>query len=128
MNALEVTEKELFDGAKAGISKSRLLSIAKESGLTLKELSFYLRISTRSIQLKKPTELIAPGPSEKALFIAKLFNRGKEVFGNKEKFREWLDLENQVLNGTKPSYYMDTFFGILLVMDELNAIEYGFPV
>jgi uncharacterized protein (DUF2384 family) len=127
MNALEVTEKELFDGARAGISKSRLLAIAKESGLTIKEFSSYIQISTRSIQLKEPSELIAPGPSEKALFIAKLFDHGSQVFGSKEKFRDWLNSENQVLNGFKPRYYLDTFSGILLVIDELNAIEYGFP-
>jgi len=126
MSALVISEKEFLTGARNGIQKSMLLTIARESGLTLKELSSYLRISTRSIQEKEPSQLIAPGPSERALYIAKLFQSGIETFGNREKFRNWLNSENQVMGGEKPVSYLDTFSGIQLVLDELNAIEYGF--
>jgi len=126
MSALEISEKDLLIGARKGIQKSLLLSIASESGLTLKELSSYLRISTRSIQEKEPTQLLAPGPSEKALYIAKLFKSGIEIFANRDKFHHWLNGENAVMGGEKPSSYLDTFSGIQLVIDELNAIEYGF--
>ncbi len=126
MGALEISENDFLAGARKGIQKSRLLSIARETGLTLKELSAYLRISTRSIQEKEPTQLIAPGPSERALYIAKLFKQGNDTFGNKEKFHSWLHSENSAMGGEKPVSYLDTFSGIQLVMDELNAIEYGF--
>ena len=126
MNALEISEKDFLIGARKGIQKSRLLSIARESGLTLKELSSYLRISTRSIQEKEPSQLIAPGPSERALYIAKLFKSGIDIFGSKEKFHSWLNSENTVMGNEKPVSYLDTFSGIQLVLDELNAIEYGF--
>jgi putative toxin-antitoxin system antitoxin component (TIGR02293 family) len=126
MNALEISEKDFLIGAREGIQKSRLLSIARESGLTLKELSSYLRISTRSIQEKEPSQLIAPGPSERALYIAKLFKAGIDLFGSKEKFHSWLNSENTVMGNEKPVSYLDTFSGIQLVLDELNAIEYGF--
>lgn len=126
MNALEISEKDFLIGARKGIQKSRLLSIARESGLTLKELSSYLRISTRSIQEKEPSQLIAPGPSERALYIAKLFKSGIDLFGSKEKFHRWLNSENSVMGNEKPVSYLDTFSGIQLVLDELNAIEYGF--
>ena len=126
MNALEISEKDFLIGARKGIQKSRLLSIAKESGLTLKELSSYLRISTRSIQEKEPSQLIAPGPSERALYIAKLFKSGIDLFGSKEKFHSWLNSENTVMGNEKPVSYLDTFSGIQLVLEELNAIEYGF--
>jgi putative toxin-antitoxin system antitoxin component (TIGR02293 family) len=127
MSALEITEKDFLTGARKGIQKSKLLSIAKESGITLKELSSYMRISTRSIQEKELTQLIAPGPSERALYIARLFNQGAKVFGSKGKFHIWLNTVNPALGGEKPSTYLDTFSGIQIVMDELNAIEYGFP-
>jgi putative toxin-antitoxin system antitoxin component (TIGR02293 family) len=126
MSTLVISEKDFLTGARNGIQKSMLLTIARESGLTLKELSSYLRISTRSIQEKEPSQLIAPGPSERALYIAKLFQSGIETFGNRDKFRQWLNSENQAMGGEKPSSYLDTFSGIQLVLDELNAIEYGF--
>ena len=126
MNALEISEKDFLSGARKGIPKSKLLAIARESGLTLKELSSYLRISTRSIQEKELTQFIAPGPSERALYIAKLFKSGNDLFGSMEKFRNWLNMENSVMGGEKPVSYLDTFSGIQLVLDELNAIEFGF--
>ena len=126
MNILEISDKDFLVGARKGIQKSTLLSIAMESGLTLKELSSYLRISTRSIHEKEPSQLIAPGPSERALYIAKLFQSGIGIFGSQDKFRNWLKSENQVMGGEKPVSYLDTFSGIQLVLDELNAIEYGF--
>jgi len=126
MNALEISEKDFLSGARKGIPKSKLLAIARESGLTLKELSSYLRISTRSIQEKELTQFIAPGPSERALYIAKLFKSGNDLFGSMEKFRNWLNMENSVMGGEKPVSYLDTFSGIQLVLDELNAMEFGF--
>ena len=126
MRALEISEKDFLIGARKGIQKSTLLSIARESGLTLKEISSYLRISTRSIQEKDPSQLIAPGPSERALYIAKLFKQGIELFGSQDKFHNWLNSQNSVMGGEKPASYLDTFSGIQLVLDELNAIEYGF--
>lgn len=126
MSALEISEKDFLLGARKGIQKSRLLSIARESGLTLKELSSYLRVSTRSIQDKEPSQFIAPGPSERALYIAKLFKSGIELFGSKEKFHRWLNSDNVAMSGEKPVSYLDTFSGIQLVLDELNAIDYGF--
>jgi len=126
MSALDISDKEFLAGARIGIEKARLLSIASEAGLTLKELSSYLRISTRSIQGKELSQLIAPGPSERALYIAKLFKSGKETFGSQVKFHNWLNSENMVMGGEKPASYLDTFSGIQLVLDELNAIEYGF--
>ena len=126
MNVLEISEKDFLIGARKGIQKSMLLSITREAGLTLKELCSYLRISTRSIQEKEPSQFIAPGPSERAVYIAKLFRSGNDLFGSMDKFRNWLNIENSVMGGEKPVSYLDTFSGIQLVMDELNAIEYGF--
>jgi putative toxin-antitoxin system antitoxin component (TIGR02293 family) len=128
MNVLEISEKDILLGARNGIEKSTLLAIAREAGLTLKELSSYLRISTRLIQKKEPSQLIAPEPSERALYIAKLFNQGINLFGAQEKFHQWLHSENPAMENEKPVSFLDTFSGIQLVMDELTAIEHGFPV
>ena len=126
MKAQEISKKDILIGARKGIQKSMLLTIAHESGLTLKELCTYIKISIRSIQSKEPTQFIAPGPSERALYIVKLFKQGTAIFGSQQKFHNWLNTENAVMGGEKPASYLDTFLGIQLVLDELNAIEYGF--
>ena len=57
----------------------------------------------------------------------KLFKSGNELFGTMDKFHAWLNMEIRVMGGEKPVSFLDTFSGILLVMDVLNAIENGFP-
>ncbi len=42
MNTLEISNRDLLAGAREGIQKSKLLSIAREYGLTLKELSGFM--------------------------------------------------------------------------------------
>jgi len=69
----------------------------------------------------------APEISDKEFLIAQLFKSGNDLFGSKDKFRNWLNTENLVMGNEKPDSYLDTFSSIQLVMDELNAIEYGFP-
>jgi len=96
VGVLEISEKDFLIGARKGIQKSTLLSNASETGLTLKELSSYLRISTRSIQEKEPSQFISSCPSERALYIAKLFKSGNEIFGSTDKFHNWLNIENSV--------------------------------
>lgn len=63
--------------------------------------------------------------SEKILEIALLFNRGVEVFGNLDRFIEWLGLENIVLRIIKPKSLLDSTFGINLLKEELTRIEHG---
>lgn len=126
MSQLEFSPKDMLVGARKGIPKSILLSIAHECGLSLKQLSTYLGISPRTIQEKNLSQLIAPNPSERALFIANLFKQGIEIFGSQDKFHNWLNSENPAMGNEIPASYLKTFSGIQLVMDELNAIEYGF--
>lgn len=126
MSLIEISAKDLLIGARNGIPKSMLVAVAQECGLTLKVLCTYLKISIRTIQKKYPSQLIAPGPSEKALYIAKFFKQGIEIFGSQDKFHHWLNLGNFAMGGENPASYLDTFSGIQLVLDELNAIEYGF--
>lgn len=64
--------------------------------------------------------------SEKDILIAKLFKQGTALFGSQEKFNDWINSKNAVMNDEMPASYFDTFSGIQLVFDELNTIEHGF--
>jgi len=57
---------------------------------------------------------------------SRLFKSGNDIFGSMDKFHNWLNIGNLVMGGEKPVSYLYTFSGMQLVMDELNAIEYGF--
>ena len=125
---LKQSKEELIKKAKTrkGIPKQVLYTILKEIHMSLKELSGYINLSPRSIQLKKPHEKLPFDPSEKALLIGKLYFKGFKVFGEKEKFIRWMDNKNFVLGGIEPKHYLGSYTGIELLLNELNAIEHGF--
>jgi len=57
--------------------------------------------------------------------MAKLYSRGEEVFGNMEKFREWMNTVLLPFGNKKPKEFLDTSLGIRMILDELGRIEHG---
>lgn len=125
---LKQSKEELIKEAKKrkGIRKHVFYKILKEINMPLKELSGYINLSPRSIQLKKPLEKLPFDPSEKTLLIGRLYYKGFKVFGDKEKFIRWMENKNIVLGGIEPKHYLGSYTGIELLLNELNAIEHGF--
>jgi putative toxin-antitoxin system antitoxin component (TIGR02293 family) len=117
---------ELIRLSREGIMKSTFLEVLTETGLTLNELSYYLDISPRTIQKKKPDDKLSKDVSAKVLAIAKLYSKGEEVFGDEDKFRRWMNTVNSAMGGVPPISFLDLIEGINLIMDELTAIEHGF--
>ncbi len=125
---LQKSKEELIKKAttRIGIQRKTLYYIIKETKISLKEMCGYINFSSRSVQLKKPNEKLPFEPSEKALLIARVYSKGFEVFGDTEKFISWMDNENFVLGGIKPKEYLNSYTGIELLLNEINAIDYGF--
>jgi len=48
-----------------------------------------------------------------------------DVFEDKASFDQWLNLNSIALGGRKPKDLLDSTFGVEVVKDELNRIEYG---
>jgi len=118
--------KEIIKQARKGIKKSDLSRIIRETGFTLQEMSNIIHVSPRSIQLKKEEDRFPPQVSEKALFIEKLFNKGREVFENRDSFKKWLMKKDPTMGGVAPYSLLDTFSGVELVFEKLIALEHGF--
>lgn len=125
---MEELEHRLREEAsnKQGISKNEFSMIRETTQLSLNEFCDYVDISPRTVQRKKPTDRLSLNASEKALLIARLYKRGYEVFGEKEKFIRWMEQENAALGAIQPKEYLYTFTGIELLLEKLGAIEHGF--
>ncbi|MFA6404288.1 MAG: MbcA/ParS/Xre antitoxin family protein [Salinivirgaceae bacterium] len=119
-------QRNLIKLSRQGIEKSTFQEILSNTGFTLAEICEYLDISPRSVQHKKSIDRFSKDTSAKLYAIAKLYARGKEVFGDESKLKRWMDTENYAIGGVKPKSYLDLIEGINLVMDELVAIEHGF--
>lgn len=60
--------------------------------------------------------------------MAEVTNAGKEVFGDIDKFKLWLDTPNFSLGNLKPMDLLKDSYGKELVISELTRINYGILV
>ena len=111
---------------RKGIKFSLFSKFALGIPFSQSDWSNFLHISERTLQRYQKEQGTFDSPqSERILEIALLYNKGKEVFGDIEKFNLWLDSKNLALGGIKPKSLFDSTFGINLLKDELTKIEYG---
>ena len=117
---------QLIEIVRKGIAFAIFDSIANKSPFSLNEWSGFLHVSERTMQrYKKERKTFDLIHSEKILEITLLFKMGVDVFGNNEKFNVWLESNNMAIGGVKPKKLLDSTFGIGMLKDELNRIEYG---
>lgn len=119
------TDFDLLNLARKGVSKKALLSLAKQISLTIQELAGIMHISERTLQRYTPTTLIKTEHAEKAIELARLYQRGTEVFGTMDNFNDWMKTPNYTLNGEAPLSLLDTSIGFELILQTLGRIEYG---
>ena len=63
--------------------------------------------------------------SERILQIQIIYQLGLDVFEDQASFDQWLNLNSIALGGRKPKDLLDSTFGVEVIKDELNRIEYG---
>lgn len=119
------TDFDLLNLARKGVSKKSLVNLAKQISLTIQEVAGIMHISERTLQRYTPATLIKTEYAEKAIELAKLYERGTEVFGTIDNFNDWMKTPNYTLNGETPLNLLDTSIGFDLIIQTLGRIEYG---
>ncbi len=85
-----------------------------------------LDVSYKTVsRYQKEKKKLSPLQSEYILKTIVLFNKGNQVFGNKESFNRWLDKPAFGLGNRIPRPFISTIGGINFIMDELNRIAHG---
>lgn len=125
-NSKLVDAVELVKLSRKGIAISLFEEIVKSSSFTIKEWSKFLHLTERTIQrYRKENRKFETLQSERIIEIAKLQVKGKEVFGSKAYFDDWMNSKIIALGNIKPVELLDSSFGIDMLMDELGRIEHG---
>ncbi|RNL54243.1 type II RES/Xre toxin-antitoxin system antitoxin [Pedobacter jejuensis] len=119
------TDFDLLNLARKGISKKSLTALAKQISLTIEEVANVLHISERTLQRYTPTTLVKTEHADRAIELARLYERGTEVLGSIKAFNVWLKEPNLALNGEIPFNLLDTRIGFEMVLNILGRIEYG---
>jgi|SRR6056297_1045752 len=129
LNYDAVDDRDIFlliKKSRAGMKYSTFQKISKYIPLKPGEWSKVLHLSERTLQRYKKEKLsFAPLYSEKIIELQLLFNKGTEVFGDRDKFYKWLNSKNIALGGISPVSLLDNTFGIMMIKDEITRIEHG---
>ncbi len=116
----------LIEFIRKGINFRIFTEFANKSPFNLNEWSSFLHISQRTMQrYQREKKTLDALQSEKFMEIVLLYKKGIEVMGTQEQFDSWLETENLALGKAKPKSLLDSTFGINLLKDELNRLQYG---
>jgi len=82
-------------------------------------------VSPRTISRWKDDTVLGPLPSKKLVQIDNLIQRGTIVFGGENEFKDWLNQTNIALGDQKPIEMISMPYGVELVMEGIEALEFG---
>lgn len=116
---------ELIDLSKRGIPKQVIVQLSEDLLISIPVMLFALHLSERTWQRYTATKLLPQDVTERALQLAALYQKGEEIFGQAEKFRNWMHYPNPVFGGKKPVDLLDSLYGFRAIEDELIRIDYG---
>ncbi|MEO6830945.1 MAG: antitoxin Xre/MbcA/ParS toxin-binding domain-containing protein [Chitinophagaceae bacterium] len=114
---------------KEGVPYSLFKLIQQYSPFSENDWAGLLDISTKSLQRYKiSAKSFKSSQSEKILEVAEVTNMGREVFGDMNKFKLWLNTPNFSLGNLKPFDLLSDSYGKEMVISELTRINYGILV
>lgn len=122
----QLTEYQVIEQSATGISINHLNRVSDKYDLSVQEWADIMGISTKSIQRYQQQEnILSPTQTEFVLKTEQLYKIGKEVFGNTENFKQWLQKPAYGIGNKIPSKILNTISGINLVINHVMRIAHG---
>lgn len=119
----------LIKMVREGIPYNEFTAVFNLSPFTIKEWAKFLNVSTRTLERhKEDKKIFRQEHSERILAIYQILNYGIFVFGESERFFNWLAAKSIALGGIAPKELLDTGIGVNMIKDELGRIEHGILV
>ena len=108
-----------------GVTKEALLRLADYLSISLHQLAAVLPVTERTIQRYAPKKHFNRVVSEQILQVAEIAARGSEVFGDRDRFLQWMNTPSRALADKTPLSLLSSKFGAEMITDELGRIEHG---
>jgi len=117
---------EKMEKLKAGIYKSDLENLKRYTGYTYDQLSNVLCVTKATLLNKnKAVKKFTTSLGERIIGLQEIYTLGYEVFGDENKFKKWMFLPNNALDGKMPFEILDNQFGRDEVKKLIGRIAYG---
>lgn len=109
-----------------GVTYQEFDSIAGSHPFSSTEWAGFLHVSERTmLRYKIDNKRFDEPLSERIIQITNLYQKGIEVFGEKEYLDIWLNTKNIALGGLIPKSLLSSSYGIEILTNELIRISYG---
>jgi len=109
-----------------GIPYRLFEKIQRVSPFNEQDWATFLELSTKTLnRYKMENRYFKTLHSEKIMELAEVAKEGVAVFGDIERFKQWLLTPNFALGNRKPQELLKDSYGQDLVMAELTHIEHG---
>ncbi len=119
-------EFDLIELAKEGLPMESVTFLQNNFGFTNKEMSHILSISESTYQRRiRAKATLTQDETEKAISLSEVYEKGIEVFENKEDLEYWLNTRIPALQEKRPIDLLGTMIGRKQVMNVLNALLHG---
>ena len=119
-------ESDLIELVKEGLPMESVAFLQANFGFTNKEMSHILAISESTYQRRIRAKMkLTQDETEKAISLSEVYEKGMEVFEDKEDFDYWLNSKIPSLRDHQPIDLLGSMIGRKQVMNVLNALLHG---
>ena len=123
--ANHMTSMEKLEMVKKGITKTELEILKDKAGLDYDTLARGLSTARATLINIKGEDKFNFAVSEKIVGLEDIYSYGYEVFGDKERFNQWMFRENTALGNYTPFELVNNQFGREEVKSLIGRIDYG---
>lgn len=116
---------DLINLSREGIKKDAIKSLNNYLDITMEQMAKLLGTTYRNLYRKDGNEVLDNIKTEKAIELATFARRGVQVIGSEDGFKKWLKTPIKALSNKAPLDFLDTTFGIQLVLKVLGRMEHG---
>ncbi len=115
----------IYETRRDSATKAKLIALAEELGLSREEIAQIVGMTGRNLQRYSNQQKLSQEQYTNMLLLTRLFIRGVDVFGSKEKFGRWLRKPVRSLGMQRPLDLMSSAVGYSVVEQTLGRIEHG---
>lgn len=108
-----------------GLTLKSVRNLIDFLGLSQEQFAALIGFSTRTISRWADDAHIGVLGSKALIDIDELIGHGIDVVGDQASFKQWLEQPNQALGDNRPMELLAKPYGVALVHDAVEALEYG---
>ena len=119
------TSSDWVQMVRNGFRVKAIRNLMAHTAITIDEMAIYTHTDKKILLSYDGRKKLDPVLTERTAEIANVYSKGELLMGDAATFKQWMEQPITPLGNKKPKEFLDTSFGIQMLMDELGRIEHG---